>query len=83
MLFRSTGLGKSELIADITGIKRQGDYIIMEMQTSEPVRWKIRGGVDHKDMLKLFGQLLKLSVFPFFLNPVGWFKKTAEHPGDF
>jgi hypothetical protein len=44
MLFRSTGLGKAELIAEVVEIKRQGDYLIMEVQTSEPARWKIRGG---------------------------------------
>ncbi len=82
MLFRSTGLGKAELIADITAVKRQGDYIIMEMQTTEPVRWKIRGGVNHKDIRQLLKAMLKLSALSFFLNPRGWFK-TPEHPGDF
>ena len=48
MLFRSTGLGKRELVAEITGVRAQGDYLIMEVETSEPVRWKIRGGVSWK-----------------------------------
>ena len=42
MLFRSTGLGKRELVAEIVAVKRQEDYLIMEVETSEPVRWKIR-----------------------------------------
>ncbi len=82
MLFRSTGLGKSELVAEITGIKRQGDYLIMEMQTTEPVRWKIRGGLSRKDIGKVLKTMLKLSLLAFLLSPAGWFKQAA-HPGDF
>ena len=82
MLFRSTGLGKAELNADITEIKRQGDYLIMEMQTTEPVRWKIRGGLSHEDLRALLKAMLKASVLRFFLDPFCWFKKPAP-PGDF
>ena len=82
MLYRSTGLGKSELVAEVVAVKRQGDYLIMEMQTTEPVRWKIRGGLSRSDFKQLLKAILKLSVIAFFLNPAGWFKKPA-HPGDF
>ena len=82
MLMRSTGLGKAELVAEIVAIKRQGDYLIMEMQTTQPVRWKIRGGLSHRDLLMILKAMLKPSVFPFLLNLRGWFKKP-EHPGDF
>ena len=82
MLFRSTGLGKSELIGEITEIKRQGDYLIMEVQTLEPVRWKIRGGLNRKDLRMVLKQLLKASILPYLLSPSGWFKQAA-HPGEF
>ena len=82
MLFRSTGLGKRELVAEITGVRAQGDYLIMEVETSEPVRWKIRGGVSWKDLRTLVGQALKISVLSFLLKPWGWFRKP-EHPGEF
>lgn len=82
MLFRSTGLGKAELIADLVDVKRQGDYLIMEMQTTEPVRWKIRGGVNRKDLRVLIKAVFKLSVLAFFFNLQGWFKQAA-HPGDY
>jgi hypothetical protein len=82
MLFRSTGLGKRELVAEITGVRAQGDYLIMEVETTEPVRWKIRGGVSWKDLRTLIGQTLKVSVISFFMKPWGWFKKP-EHPGEF
>jgi hypothetical protein len=82
MLMRSTGLGKSELVAEITGIKRQGDYLIMELQTTAPVRWKIRSGISHKDLRMLLRAIAKPSVLAFFLNPRAWFRQP-RHPGDF
>ena len=82
MLMRSTGLGKAELVAEIVGLKRQGDYLIMELQTIKPVRWKIRGGLSHKDLRMLLKAMMKLSVLSFLLNLRAWFKEPA-HPGDF
>ncbi len=82
MLMRSTGLGKAELVAEIVAIKRQGDYLIMEMRTTEPVRWKIRGCVSHGDLKTLLKAVLTPSIMRFLLNPSSWFR-PAEHPGDF
>ncbi len=82
MLMRSTGLGKAELVAEITGLKRQGDYLIMELQTTKPVRWKIRGGLSHKDLRMLIKAMMKLSVLSFFFNLRAWFREPT-HPGDF
>lgn len=82
MLFRSTGLGKRELVAEITSVQRQGDYLIMEMKTTEPVQWKIRGGVSWKDLRVLVKEALKVSVLSFLLKPQSWFREAA-HPGEF
>lgn len=82
MLMRSTGLGKAELVAEIVTIKRQRDYLIMEMQTTQPVRWKIRGCMSHKDLRMILKLMFKSSILPFFLNPRAWFKQP-EHPGEF
>jgi hypothetical protein len=82
MLMRSTGLGKAELVAELTELKRQGDYLIMEMQTSQPVRWKIRGALSRKDMKMVLKAMLKLSVFAFLMNVRAWFREPM-HPGDY
>ncbi len=82
MLMRSTGLGKAELVAEIVALKRQGDYLIMELQTIKPVRWKIRGGLSHKDLRMLLKAMMKLSVLSFLFNLRSWFKEPV-HPGDF
>ncbi|MFN8626212.1 MAG: hypothetical protein U0587_09575 [Candidatus Binatia bacterium] len=82
MFMRSTGLGKAELVAELTTLKRQGDYLIMEMQTSKPVRWKIRGAMSRKDMKMLLKAMLKLSILSFLVNVRGWFREPG-HPGDY
>lgn len=82
MLMRSTGLGKAELVSEIVGLKRQGDYLIMELQTTKPVRWKIRAGVSHKDLRMLLKATLRREVLSFLLNLRAWFKEPT-HPGDF
>ncbi|MCX5998784.1 MAG: hypothetical protein NTU41_04130 [Chloroflexi bacterium] len=82
MLFRSTGLGKTELKGMILGIERQRDYLIMQVQVVEPVNWRIRAGLSLMDIAALLRALLKLSIISFILMPTHWFKR-AEHPGDF
>lgn len=82
MLMRSTGLGKAELVAEIVGLRRQGDYLIMELHTIKPVRWKIRGGLSHKDLRMLLKAMMKMSVLSFLFNVRAWFKEPT-HPGDF
>lgn len=82
MLMRSTGLGKTELLAEIVGLRRQGDYLIMEVHTISPVKWKIRSGLSRKDLLMLLKALMNMSVISYLLDIKGWFKEPT-HPGDY
>jgi len=82
MLFRSTGLGKTELKGHIVGVERQHNCLIMQIQVFEPVNWRIRAGLSLKDLAMLLKAILKLSTISFILVPTHWFKR-AEHPGDF
>jgi hypothetical protein len=82
MLMRSTGLGKAELVAEIVALKRQGDYLIMELQTTTPVRWKIRSALSHKDLRMLLKAMMTASALSFLFNVRAWFKEP-QHPGDF
>ena len=81
MLFRSTGLGKTELKAKVSGLVRQGDYLILQVETLEPVRWKIRAGMSLPDMWAVIKALLKPSNLKILFSS-RWFKE-AEHPGEF
>jgi len=83
MLFRSTGLGKTEMAADIEKLERQGDYLILRVRTTDPVVWKVRVALNFKDIATVLKALVRLSVIGFMLSPSQWFKKKADHPGDF
>ena len=82
MLMRSTGLGKTELLAEIVGLRRQGDYLIMEVHTISPVKWKIRSGLSRKDLLMLIKALMSWPVISYLLDIKAWFKEPV-HPGDY
>jgi hypothetical protein len=81
MLFRSTGLGKTELTAKVTGLQRQGDYLILQVDTLEPVRWKIRAGLSMPDVWIVIKAMLRPSNLKIMFSR-RWVKE-AEHPGEF
>jgi hypothetical protein len=84
MLFRSTGLGKTELTGRIDSLKRQGDYLIMLVDVTDPVKWRIRGALTCRDLLKVLGKCVtSFSILAFILSPKQWFNKNAKHPGEF
>jgi hypothetical protein len=81
--FRSTGLGKTELSGRIADLKRQGDYLIMHVDVTDPVKWRVRAALSFKDLLTLLKKMLKASVLSLILNPKQWFNKSPQHPGEF
>ena len=82
MLMRSTGLGKTELVAEINDCVAQGDHLILLVNTTDPVRWKVRCTLTLKDLRRLITTCIKISIFAFILNPFRWFKEP-QHPGDY
>ena len=82
MLMRSTGLGKTELVADVIDLKAQGDHLILYVDTTEPVRWKVRATITLKDVKRLLVVGIKISIILFMMNVVRWFREP-KHPGDF
>jgi len=83
MLFRSTGLGKTELKGKVDTIKRQGDYLIMFVDVTDPVKWRIRVAMGFKDLTKVMGCMAKAAILKYLLAPKTWFNKEPAHPGDF
>ena len=81
MLFRSTGLGKTELKAKVTGMVRQGDYLILQVETTEPVRWKIRAGLSMPDMWTVIRAMMSPANFKIMFSR-RW-AREAKHPGEF
>ena len=82
MLMRSTGLGKTELVATINDCKAQGDHLILLVDTTDPVRWKVRCTLTLQDMKVLIVKCIKWSIIRFIMRPLRWFREP-KHPGDF
>jgi hypothetical protein len=82
MLMRSTGLGTTELVAEIRDCKPQGDHLILFVDTTAPVKWKIRCTLTLKDAKRLIIVCMKFSILLFVLSIPRWFREPA-HPGDF
>jgi uncharacterized protein VirK/YbjX len=78
---RSTGLGKTELSGKISGLIRQEDYLILQVETIEPVKWKIRVAIAKPDIWQVMKALLKWKNLKVLLST----KWTAEpkHPGEY
>lgn len=83
MLFRSTGLGKTELVGKIDALKRQGDYLVMYVDVVEPVKWRIRAALSFRDLAKIAGACVKAAILSFIFSPKQWGNKEPTHPGDF
>ena len=82
MLMRSTGLGQTELVADIKDCRPLGDHLILYVDTSEPVKWKIRCTLTLKDAKRLMAVCMKLSILGFVMNLSRWFREP-KRPVDF
>ena len=83
MLFRSTGLGKTELTGRVDDLKRQGDYLIMYVDVVDPVKWRIRAALGFRDLAKVIGCCAKAAIIGFILSPKQWGNKEPTHPGEF
>lgn len=59
MRLRSTGLGKTELEAKITDVRRVDDLVIFYMTTTKPVKWRVRMAFQEQDLRRLIGAILK------------------------
>ena len=59
MRLRSTGLGRTELEAEIVEIKKVDDLVVFFANTTAPVKWRTRMGFQERDLRDLIMALLK------------------------
>ena len=81
MLMRSTGLGKTELSGRISGLVRQGDYLVLQVETEQPVKWKIRVAIARPDIWQVIKGLLRWNSLKIVFS-TKW-KGVPAHPGEF
>ena len=59
MRLRSTGLGRTELEAEVATVKKVDDMLIFFAKVTKPVKWRLRMGFQEKDLRALFWAVLK------------------------
>lgn len=68
MRLRSTGLGRTELEAELIGIKKIDDLVIFFVNTTKPVKWRTRMGFQERDLRDLVLNLIKPRNLMFILK---------------
>ena len=67
MRLRSTGLGKTELVAEVESLTPQKGSLILSIRAIQPVSWHIRASMGKSDTIRLLKLLLRLSVIKHIL----------------
>ena len=82
MRMKSTGLGRMELVGQFEEIVPNGDFLILSVRTTEPVRWHLRTALSRKDAISVLKLLLKPCIL---VSVLSWlFKRTdGEMPTDY
>ena len=83
MYFRSTGLGKTQLAGKVVEMKRQGDFLIMHVDTPETAKGRNRGATRFRDLATVMKACAKAAIISFLLSPKQWFNKNPNNPGEF
>ena len=83
MRMRSTGLGKTELKAHISGIEKIDDSILFKVKTTNPVRWEVRNLFQQQDIPRLVCLLMKPSNLLFIIRALTKKPSLAQEPDHF
>ncbi len=77
MRMRSTGLGKTELEAEVASLELREGMLLLNIQTTKPVIWHIRAGIQRQDIFKMMKSVLSFRVIK---HVVGMLFR-GNHPG--
>ena len=78
MKMRSTGLGETVLVGELDKITLKDDYLIMHVNTLEPVQWHVRAAIDYKDLFVLIKMVLKGPVIKFLFSGIKNWKNPRQ-----
>ncbi len=83
MRLKSTGLGKTEIEAEITGVKKIDDLVIFYMRTTRPVKWRVSMGFKEEDLRNLIRAILQPRNLKFVITSLLFPNKKIERTQDF
>ena len=82
MKMRSTGLGETVLEGELDKITQKDDYLILHVNTIEPVQWHVRAAIDYSDLLALVKLIFRGPVLKFLVLGLKN-RKNPRHTDDF
>jgi hypothetical protein len=83
MRLRSSGLGTSEVEAEIVDVKKVNDLVIFCVNTTKPVKWRTRMGFQEEDLRTLVRAILKPKNLKFVITGLLFPNKKVERTKDF
>jgi hypothetical protein len=83
MRLRSTGLGRTEMAAEVVAIKKVDDLVIFFANTTAPVKWRTRMAFQERDLRDLVRQMLRPRNLLFILRAVLFGKKEVPRTENF
>ena len=83
MRLRSSGLGTTELEADIVGVKKVDDLVVFFVSTTKPVKWRTRMGFQQEDLRTLVRAIMKPRNLKFVILSLLFPWKKAPRTKDF
>ena len=85
MRFRSSGFGDDrELIGYMSDLSPTGeDLLVFHIQTTEPVQWHLRAGMQFSDIPDILKSMLKPSVLLLILRTLFHVKDNPKEPETF
>ena len=83
MRLRSTGLGRTELEAEVATAKKVDDMVIFFAKVTKPVKWKLRMGFQEKDLRVLFWAVLKPRNLWFIIKALAFNRKNGSTTENF
>ncbi len=85
MRFRSSGFGTDkELKGYMSDLSPMGkDLLVFYIETTEPVKWHLRAGMQFSDTPKILKGMLKPSILFLILRTLFYLKKNPKEPENF
>lgn len=83
MRLRSTGLGRTEVEAELVNIKKVDDLVIFFVNITRPVKWRTRMAFQERDLRDLILVLLKPRNLSFIFKAIFFGQKDVPRTKDF
>ena len=84
MRFKSSGLGEKELKGDLSDLSPVGDsLLVLHIQTTDPVQWHLRAGMEFRDIPIILKAFLKPSILFLTIRTIFYLRKNPKEPDDF